>query len=122
MWRWKACLGKAGHQAASNIGAGCGRNQGGIHGRGDLIKESDAWKCLQPVWRVGSELVECDDASRSDRRGRPPDHGYRIALMREHIAAQRSIKWVGNWDLIVGRHQGFDVAVARSFCPGASGL
>ena len=42
--------------------------------------------------------------------------------MRKDIATQCSIKRSGNRDLIVSRHQGFDVAVARGFCPGASGL
>ena len=32
-WRWEACLRKALHQTASNIGTGYGRNKGCIHGR-----------------------------------------------------------------------------------------
>jgi hypothetical protein len=54
-------------QTTSNIGTGYGRNEDCIHGRGDLIIESDARKCLKPVRLVDSELVESDDASRSDR-------------------------------------------------------
>jgi hypothetical protein len=42
--------------------------------------------------------------------------------MREHIAAKRGIERSGNRDVIVGRHEGFDVAVARGLCPGASGF
>src|SRR5262245_59268356 len=83
VWRWKACLRKAGHRAAGNIGTRHCRIKGGIHGGGDLIIEGYPWNCLKPVWRVAGEFVESNDASRSDRCGRPPDHGYRIALMRE---------------------------------------
>jgi len=42
--------------------------------------------------------------------------------MRQHIAAQRGIERSGSRDVIVGRHEGFDVAVARGLCPGANGL
>jgi hypothetical protein len=42
--------------------------------------------------------------------------------MREHIAAERGIERSGNRDVIVVRHDGFNVAVARGLCPGASGL
>ena len=40
--------------------------------------------------------------------------------MMEHIAAQRSIEWSGSRDVIVGRQDGFDVAVTCDLCPGAS--
>jgi hypothetical protein len=66
--------------------------------------------------------MESDDASGSDCRSRPPDHGDRIALMKEHEAAQRGIERPGDRDVVVGRYEGFDIAVACRICPGASGL
>jgi hypothetical protein len=42
--------------------------------------------------------------------------------MRENIAAQRGIERSGSRHVIVGRHEGFDVAVTRRLRPGASGL
>jgi hypothetical protein len=71
---------------------------------------------------VDSDLVESDNASGSDSGDSPPDHGYRIALMNEHIAAQRGIERSGIRNLIVSRYDGFDVVVASGLSSEARGL
>ena len=66
VWRWKACLRKAGNQASTNVGTGYGRNESGSHGGDDLIIESHARKRIQP-FLIGNNLVESEDTPRSDR-------------------------------------------------------
>jgi hypothetical protein len=43
-------------------------------------------------------------------------------LKKKHKAAQRGVERPGDRDVIVGRHNCFDVAITRDLCPGASGL
>jgi hypothetical protein len=42
--------------------------------------------------------------------------------MNEYTAAQRRIERSGNRDVIDASYDGFDIAVARCLCPGASDL
>jgi hypothetical protein len=43
----------------------------------------------------------------------PPNHGNRIALMKEHVAPHGGIKRFGDRDVLIGRHTA--MASARSF-------